>query len=105
MTQKVKIKKKKIKVVKTLLKPKLISNIQVFPKFANFYWRFIKSFDKIAALLIWILKIILSALFFISNANDVVVFGGSEVADRVNDSFDGGIVGGKVKNLSKIKNI
>lgn len=47
----------------------------------------------------------MSALFLISGANDVVVLDGNEIADRVNDSFDGGIVGGKVKNLSKIKNI
>ena len=38
-------------VVKALLKPKSVKDIQVFFEFANLYHRFIQSFSKIAALL------------------------------------------------------
>lgn len=42
---------KKIEALKTWPKLKLINDIQVFLSFANFYRRFIKSCNKIAALL------------------------------------------------------
>ena len=46
-----------IEVVKNWSEPKFIRDIQVFLDFANFYIGFIKSFGKIAELLILILKI------------------------------------------------
>ena len=46
----------RIEVVKDWLKPKLVRNLQVFLGFANFYWQFIQSFNKIATPLISMLK-------------------------------------------------
>ena len=46
----------KIEVVKDLPKSKSVRNIQVFPGFTNFYWRFIQGFSKIIAPLISMLK-------------------------------------------------
>ena len=48
----------RIEVVKDWSKPKSVRNIQVFLGFANFYWRFIQGFSKIAALLTSMLKTI-----------------------------------------------
>ena len=48
---------KQIKVVRKWLEPKLVRNIPVFLGFANFYRWFIQGFNRIAALLISILKI------------------------------------------------
>ena len=50
------IKPEKIKIVKDWPEPKSLCNIQVFLGFANFYWRFIQGFGRIAALLTSILK-------------------------------------------------
>ena len=47
---------KRIEVVRNWLKPKLVRDIQVFIGFANFYRRFIQSFNKIAAPLTSMLK-------------------------------------------------
>lgn len=47
---------KRIKAMKNYKKPKLVKDIQVFLRFANFYQRFIKDFSKIATPLILILK-------------------------------------------------
>ena len=46
----------KIDTIKAWPEPKLVQNIQVFIGFANFYWRFIQDFSKIAALLNSMLK-------------------------------------------------
>ena len=46
----------RIEVVKDWPKPKSVRDIQVFLGFANFYWRFIQGFSRIATLLISILK-------------------------------------------------
>ena len=46
----------KIEVVKDWPEPKSVRDIQVFLGFANFYWRFIQGFSKIAAPLTSILK-------------------------------------------------
>lgn len=67
---------KKIKVVKSWLKPKSIYDIKVFLGFASFYWQFFKSFNKLATLHISILKI--TILFEVSkpeveNGNSKVV--------------------------------
>ena len=47
---------KKIKVVKDWPEPKSVHDIQVFLSFAKFYWQFIQNFNRIAALLILMLK-------------------------------------------------
>ena len=39
----------KIKVVKNWPEAKSVNDIQVFIRFANFYWQFIQSFSKIAS--------------------------------------------------------
>lgn len=59
--KKICIKDEQIKIIKDWLKPKSVQYIQVFIGFANFYWYFIQSFNKISAPLISILKIILAA--------------------------------------------
>ena len=46
----------RINAIKAWPEPKSVQDIQVFIRFANFYWRFIQGFSKIAALLISILK-------------------------------------------------
>ena len=46
----------KIDAVKAWPEPKSVQDIQVFIRFANFYWRFIQGFSKIAAPLTSILK-------------------------------------------------
>lgn len=50
------MKEKRIKVVKNWPKPKLIRDIQVFIRFANFYCQFIYGFNRITALLTLMLK-------------------------------------------------
>ena len=49
---------KKIEIIKDWSEPKLVHNIPVFLGFANFYWRFIQRFSRIAALLTSMLKTI-----------------------------------------------
>ena len=49
---------KKIEVIKNWPEPQSIKDIQVFLGFANLYRRFIKNFDRIAALLTSILQTI-----------------------------------------------
>lgn len=51
------MKDKRIKAMKSCFELKLIKNIQVFIRFANFYWSFIQSLSKITALLTSMLKI------------------------------------------------
>ena len=46
--QGVRIEEEQIKAVKNWHEPKFLRDIQVFLGFANFYWRFIQSFSKIA---------------------------------------------------------
>ena len=46
----------KIEVVRKWPEPKSVRDIQVFLGFANFYWRFIQGFSRIAALLTSMLK-------------------------------------------------
>ena len=52
------IKIKKIDIIKNWLKPNSVYNIKIFLGFTNFYWQFIKSFNKIVSLFILILKTI-----------------------------------------------
>ena len=56
LTQDIKIEDKKNEIVKNWLEPKSVWNIQVFINFANFYWRYIQDFSKIAVPFILILK-------------------------------------------------
>ena len=58
LLKKISIKAKRIKVVKSQLKLKSVCNIQVFLGFANFYWQFIQSLNKIVAPLTLMLKTI-----------------------------------------------
>ena len=51
----------KIEVVKEWPEPKSVGDIQVFLGFANFYWRFIRGFSKIAASLTSMLKTTVSS--------------------------------------------
>lgn len=55
----IQIKKERIEVVKTWPQRLSIKNIQVFVDFANFYYYFIKGFNKIAAPLTLMLKIMI----------------------------------------------
>lgn len=56
--QGIQIEEKKIEAVKIWLKPKLVEDIQVLIRFANFYQCFIQGFNKIVVLLTLILKIL-----------------------------------------------
>lgn len=57
-TQFIKMIEKKIRIVKTLLVPKSVKDIQVFLDFANFYRRLINNCNKIVIPLIRILQTI-----------------------------------------------
>ena len=64
---------KKIQAVKNWPEPKSIRDIQIFLSFANFYWRFIQGFSKIAGSLTSILKTSSpTGLLTILQSNDVV---------------------------------
>ena len=81
-----------IKAVKNWLEPISIRDIQVFIGFANFYWRFIQGFNRIATPLISILKIIESskesALKTFKADDNKIVGGGSSRANKtVRNSF------------------
>ena len=89
--QKVKIKDKYIKIIKNWPKLTLITDIQVSIRFANFYWRFIQSFNRIAALLISILKIArllnLASKAFRANNNKVVRAGNNRINKTIVSSL------------------
>ena len=86
LVQEVRIKDERIKVVKNWPEPTLVRDIQVFIGFANFYWRFIQGFSRIAVLLTSILKITRSseklALRAFRTDNNKVVRGGGSRADE-----------------------
>ena len=78
---------KRIKVVKKWFESKLIRDIQVFLGFANFYWRFIQDFNKIATSLTSILKT--TILLYVLIANEVLAInkignikGGDELIEK-----------------------
>ena len=56
--QKICIKDKQIWAICNWLEPKSIWDIQVFLRFANFYWHFIQGFSQLATPLTFILKTI-----------------------------------------------
>ncbi len=58
LAQDIKIEEEKIKAVKNWPEPQSVRDIQVFLGFTNFYRRFIKNFNRIAAPLTLILQII-----------------------------------------------
>ena len=83
----------------------LVRNIQVFISFANFYQCFIQSFNRIAILLIFLLKIIeLSNLVlkvFRADENKIVIIGGSRANRMVVNSSKNK----KSKKLTRVPNI
>ena len=54
--QSMQIEKREIKTIYDWSKLQSIYNIQVFLRFANFYWQFIQEFNRPATLFIFILK-------------------------------------------------
>lgn len=74
--QKIMIKDKEIEKIKYWHKPTLVRDNQVFICFANFYWYFILDFNKIAILIIFMLKITwlsdLTLKTFRADENEVV---------------------------------
>ena len=54
--QRVQIEDERIEVIRNWFEPKSMRDIQVFFGFANFYWRFIQGFSKIARPLTLMLK-------------------------------------------------
>ena len=76
----IKINDKKIELVKNWPKPQLVKDIEVFLGFANFYYRFIKDFNRIATPFTSILKTLLSlsesqARKIANKVNDEVIRG------------------------------
>ena len=79
-------------MVKKWPKPKSVQDIQVFLGFANFYYRFIKGFNKIAASLTSMLKTIMSLQALTANkvlgarvlaANEIYDVGDSDRSKHV----------------------
>ena len=56
LSKKISMEAEKIKVMKDWPEPKSVRDIQVFLGFANFYWRYIQGFSRIAALITSMLK-------------------------------------------------
>ncbi len=98
----------RIEAVKTWLEPQSIRDIQVFLGFANFYRRFIKNFNRIAAPLTSMLRTTPSTPPSTSGSKEAV----NLTSNRVESGGVCGVggaggacsVGGKIKNLSKAKN-
>ena len=65
-SQSICIEDEKIKAVKYWFEPKLVRDIQVFLRFANFYWQFIQGFSCITIPLNSMLKTI-GSIRFIAN--------------------------------------
>ena len=85
------MKDKRIEEVKNWPKPKSVCDIQVFLGFANFYWRFMQGFNKIAKPLTLMLKTLslTSSSTFLQSIN---------IADE--DEIGGGKNGSNETNLS-----
>ena len=86
---------KRIKVVKQWPKPKLVKDIQVFLRFANFYWQFIQGINCITAPPTLILKIIKNTGFVANpketkseaDGNNIVgnsMVGGGKATNQIN---------------------
>ena len=94
LAQRVRIEDKQIEAMKNWPKLTLVKDIQVFIGFANFYQRFIQGFNKIVALLTFLLKTtgLSESIPKAFKANDDKIFGNS--SSKAN---------GTVVNLSKNK--
>ena len=92
------MKAKKIEIVRKWPKPKSIRDIEVFLGFANFYCRFIKGFNKIAALLTSMLKTTMSSQ--VLAANEVL---GAKVLAANEVGSDGGGDDGLSDGLKCVK--
>ena len=96
-----------MKIIYDWLEPQLVRDILVFLEFANFYWRFIQKFSRIAALLISILRTTTVHLI----AKDPVDVSEKSTVDRVSDNkVDRAKVGTKAAKFkshdkSKSKNL
>ena len=90
--------------MKNYPKPTLVSDIQVFINFANFYQRFIQGFSRIATLFILLLKatrlLDLAPKAFRANNNEVIGIGGRANRMIVNLSKNK-----KFRNLTHVLNI
>ena len=105
----------KIKAVKQWPEPKSVWDIQVFLRFANFYWQFIQGFSRIAASLPSILKTSRSTKSLTRPGKSKVRDGGdsrtrhdgSEIDRSEVDGGKGGDnkFGKKAQKLSKFKNL
>ena len=90
----------RIKAVKQWPKPNSVKDIQVFLRFANFYWQFIQSFSYIAALFTSILKTIRSTGFAANLQETKNKVGGNSV---VGNSMINGSEATKLANFIKKK--
>ena len=99
----------KIEAVNTWPEPHSVKDIQVFLGFANFYKSFIKNFSRIAGPLTSMLKTKPSASPPTSGSKEAVNFTGDGVRSGgvcdIGDAGSAGSFGGKIKNLSKAKNL
>ena len=79
LSQDIRIEDERIKAVRNWPKLKSVRDIQVFISFTNFYWRFIRGFSKIKALLTSILKTTRSSdLAKRDNDNEIVADGDND---------------------------
>ena len=92
------IEDEQIKAVKQWLESKLVRDIQVFIKFANFYWQFIQGFSRIAELLTSMLK----TTEIIGSATNPKETKGVIGSNNVISNVAGG---GEATNLTKRKNL
>ena len=83
-SQGIRIEDERIKAVRNWPEPKSVWDIQVFIGFANFYWRFIQGFSRIAVLLTLMLKMTgsLDLAPRLGVNDDEVVGGGGKADDR-----------------------
>ena len=96
----IRMEKKRINFVKMWPEPESVQDIQVFIGFANFYWRFIKSFSRIAVPLTTMLKTTGSSVISASSVNDNEVIGGRDAVGR----SDASRKSAKSKNQTKSGN-
>ena len=78
LSQGIGMENERIEVIKNWPEPKSVQDIQVFIDFANFYRRFIRSFNRIAAPFTSMLKTTGSSDLAQRNDNDEVVRGGGD---------------------------
>ena len=87
----------RIRAVKLWPEPKSVRDIQVFLRFANFYWQFIQGFSRIAASLTSMLKTTGSTGSVASPKETKGGVGGNSVVDVVGD--------GEATNPTKGRNL